>query len=173
MNVRKCESSGRYEKAQENVKWVRNSALDFLLGAIASICYTTQTHRLCLSHPLCRFRSPNVQTCLLPCQRLIKYCSKHVITGPWIAMCCSAIGFYNLWCKSDTHCVLNKKIKNLLHTLCELNVLKVICSVQFGHVWKCEINTANGEKITAKLLALVGVELDQLRLFDRYFRDVW
>ena len=49
VNVRKCESSGKYEKVQENVKWVRNSALGFLLGAIAGICYTTQTHSLSLS----------------------------------------------------------------------------------------------------------------------------
>ena len=47
---------------------------------------------LSLSLSLWRLRSPNV-TCLLLCQRLIKYCSKHAITGPWIAMCCSAIGF--------------------------------------------------------------------------------
>ena len=66
MNVRKCESLGKYEKVQENVKWVRNSALGFLLGAIAGICYTTQTHSLSLSLSLSLFVATPKSKCYLP-----------------------------------------------------------------------------------------------------------
>ena len=67
MNVRKCESSEKYEKVQENVKWVRNAALGFLLGAIASICYTTQTHRHSLSLSLSLSADSEVEMLLASC----------------------------------------------------------------------------------------------------------
>ena len=51
-DVRKYESSGKCEKMRENMKWERNSALGFLLGAIAT---HTDTLSLSLSlfTPLC------------------------------------------------------------------------------------------------------------------------